>query len=443
MALWLLFGLLPALLGFRFLYGDGAFYLLQILEHRAFFLPTDVRQSAQILTQWPALGAIELGCTDLRLLARCLGAGMMLVPVLLHAVAILILLRRGRSLQAVVYLIMLWLLTLFSSLMVTSESHVAVAVFLLAVVVALGESRFGFWSWTSLLAIALISFRLYEFWFFYAGALAALLGWRLKARLASMHRLERCLGGSLLLILLASMAYNASNLMAPGPHEDRGSLLQMLWGTTLPVYVAVISAWFAGLCAHAWLHACPPEARIVRLLPSARTRWLALLIALAAIMAVALSGIQHNTMIRYSYPFRTLNLVLPMVYLVWLVCSNAPTRTSRALPGIRTLLAALTVSLLVQEIQMTSGWRNYQRWVGAVPPRQAGAVHAAMPPAGTLAAVWTYPWTQSSQSFLAQALRSGAVNGISYDPGAVWDPYGPTQEQRLESLARAHGVRWE
>lgn len=70
-------------------------------------------------------------------------------------------------------------------------------------------------------------------------------------------------------------------------------------------------------------------------------------------------------------------------------------------------------------------------------------IYVAQPPSTQMARTWIYPWSHSSPSFLAQALRSGSVRAIHHDPGAGWDPYGPGHEESLRSIAADYGIKWE
>ena len=112
--LWFVAGLLPAWFSFRYLYADGAAYLIEIIHRHFFFFPWNGRQAAQVLDQWPAVLAVLAGVRNIRCIAGSLGAGMMFMPVLIHGLALGLLLRRGRGGAAAVYLAMLWLLQLYA-----------------------------------------------------------------------------------------------------------------------------------------------------------------------------------------------------------------------------------------------------------------------------------------------------------------------------------------
>ena len=92
---------------------------------------------------------------------------------------------------------------------------------------------------------------------------------------------------------------------------------------------------------------------------------------------------------------------------------------------------------------MTTGWREYQAWAGNIPHMEGGPAYTTQSPAPHMAQAWIYPWSHSAQSFLAQAIRSGSVNGIGYDPGAGLDPYGPDREELLRSIAVNYRIEWE
>jgi len=294
---WIVVGILPALFNDRFFYADGAYFFLQILESRSVLFPAEGRAAIYLLTQWPAPLAIAAGCTDIRLLAWCFGAGLMLMLAFLHGAALWLLLRRGLKLQAFVYVVTLWLMMGYSGLCIVTDSHTPTAIFLLAVVLAVSfiPERMG--SWLALVAIGGLSFSLYEFWAFYSAALLVLLAWRVVPHWPGMSVRVRlaCLGT--MVVFTASSGVHAWRLLHASDNPNQASLLQMLHGTTYPVYLALIT--------------------------------------------------------------------------------------------------------------------------------------------------WGYPWIQSAQSFLAQAIRPDGVKGIAHDPSAGWDPYGPGHEGLLRSIAGHYGIKWE
>lgn len=438
---WILAGLLPALFFFRFLYADGAYFFLQILEQKAVCFPAAGRAATYGLTQWPAPLAIAAGCADIRWLAWCFGAGLMLTPALLHGVSLGLLLRKGWKVPAVVYLAMVFLLMGFGGLCIVTDSHTPTAIFLLAVVVAASSIPERIGPWLGLAALGLLSFCLYEFWAFYSVALLVLTVWRNWPRRAEMSARARLAVVGTLCVFAASGAVNAWRLLHSSGNDNQASLLQMLDGTTYPVYLALITAWFLGVCLHfGWevrFQGRPPP----RIFPSGRSRLWMLVLSFALLMA--LCAVQHRTLIRYSYPFRTLNLILPLAYAGWLMVVAGRAGSERLPAGARKLLVLMTIGLVANESWMTAGWREYQAWAGDVPRVEAGSFYVAQPPATPMAQAWIYPWSHSAQSFLAQALRSGSVQGIGFDPGAGWDPYGPGHEQSLGSIAADYKIKWE
>ena len=438
---WLVAGLLPALFFFRFFYADGAYFFLRILERHSVFFPAEGRAATYCLTQWPAPVAIAAGCMDIRWLAWCFGAGLMLVPALLHGTAVFLLLRRGLKLQAVVYVLMLWLLMGFGGLCIVTDSHTPAAIFLLAAtwIVLFVPERIG--SWPALAVLGALSFGLYEFWAFYSFALLALLVWRLWPRWSGLTVHIRLAGLGTLCLFAASGTANAWRLMHSSGNSNQASLLQMLQGTTYPVYLALIAAWFMGVCGHFWLETRNSGRPLPRKLLSGRTRMRILGASFALLMV--LCAIQHSTLIRYSYPFRTLNLILPLMYSAWLILVSREEGPAPVPWGGRWLLILLTAGLLANETWLTLGWREYQAWAGNVPGLAENGFYVAQAPTTPMAQTWIYPWSHSAHSFLAQALRLGRVNGVAHDPGAGWDPYGPGHEEALRSVAEKYGIRME
>lgn len=438
---WLLAGTLPALYFFRFLYADGAYFFLRILEGRSVFFPAEGRAATYVLTQWPAPVAIAAGCADIRGLAWLFGAGLMLTPALFHGVSLGLLLRKGLRLQAMVYLVLVFLLMGFSGLCIVTDSHTPAALFLLALVWTVSFEPERIRSWVPLVALGALSLFLYEFWAFYAAGLLMVLVWRIWPRWPGLPRRARFAAVAALAMFAASAGIQAWRLAHSSDNPNQASLLQMLHGTTYPAYLALIAAWFAGVCGHTWLEEKFGSSPMPRMLLSARARrWI---LGAAFVLLAGLCAIQHATMIRYSYPFRTLNLILPLVYAGWLMLVSGSGKPTRIPAGGRGMLVALTVWLVANEAWMTLGWREYQSWAGDVRRTDPASIHVAQPPATRMAQTWIFPWSHSPQSFLSQALRYRRVDGVAYDPGAKWRPYGPGHEEELRQIAGEYGVQWE
>ena len=438
--LWFAAGLLPAWCSFRFLYADGAAYLIEILHRRFFFFPWPGREWAEVLEQWPAVLAVALGVRDFRFIAGGLGAGMMFMPALIHATALGLLLRRKWNGSAAVYLVMLWLLQLYSGLMSVAESHGAAALFLLAGVMACTDRPSGKVHWLALGFAGLISLWLYEFWFFYAALLSLVLGWKLKREWILLDRGGRVVAVAACGLMLASVVVNLLHLLG-SDNPNRASFMQMLTGTTVPVYLALITGWFLGLCGHVWLSCGRCPAGWSRWLPPAKVRHGALLASLLALLA--LSTVQFDTLVRYSYPFRVLNLALPVIFVAWLAVAGVRGSVREWPAGLRLLLVVLTAALLIHETRLTLSWNRYQEWVARVPAGDVGAPFFAQPPDTRLAQTWMYPWAHSAHSFEVQALRKGRVGAVGFDPSAGWNPYGPGHADVLRAVADGCGIVWE
>lgn len=439
---WIFAGLLPDLYFYKFLYADGAYFLMYILEHQSVNIAAQGREFTYILTQWPVVLAAKAGLTDIQWLAWCFGAGYIVPLALVHGLSIFLLLRRGMLLQALVYVVMLWLIMSYSGLFMITDLHIPTALFLLSVVLSATLVPERVWAWLILAAIGILSFALYEFWAFYSCVLMVLLTWRIWLRRAGLSAAARFLYLGTMLIFAASMALNAWRLMHSGDNPNQSSLLSMLsWRSTYPVYLFLITAWFLGVCGHFWLETRFKGGVLPWILLSSRARlWmLGLSFALLTILCI----IQHNTMIRYSYPFRTLSLILPMIYCFWLVFVTRDEHSMALPPGGRTLLVLLTIWLLGNQAWMTAGWRDYQAWAGDIKREVGAPFYVAQPPSTAMAKAWIFPWTHSSHSFLSQALRSGGAKGVNYDPGAGWKPYGPGHEDQLLSIANRYGIKVE
>ena len=439
--LWLVAGLLPAWLSFRYLYADGAAYLIEIIHKRIFFFPWNGRQVAQVLDQWPAVLAVVSGAWGFRFIAGCLGAGMMFMPTLIHGLALGILLKRGRPVPAAVYLVMLWLLQLYCGLMSVAESHVATAVFLLTAVILLADRPAGKANWILTGLLGLLSFRLYEFWFFYALLLAAILQWKLFTGWWPMLAGVRWAAVVSTTVLAASVVVNLLRLLGSSDNPNRASFMQMMTGTTVPVYLALIIGWFLALCGHVWLAGGQRSVGLFRRLPPAKMRQGALLVSLLVLLA--LSAFQFDTMVRYSYPFRVLNLALPVIFVLWLALAGTRDSVREWPAGLPLLLVVLTAALLIHETRQTLSWNRYQDWVAQVPASDPGVKFAAQPPDNRLAQTWMYPWAHSAHSFEVQALRSGRVKAVAFDPAADLNPYGPKHADVLRAVADACGIAWE
>lgn len=440
---WIVAGLLPDLFFYKFLYADGAYFLMYILEHQLVNIAAQGREVTYILTQWPVVLAAKAGLTDIQWLAWCFGAGYIIPMGLLHGLSIYLLLRRGMLVQAIVYVVMLWLIMGYSGLFMITDLHTPTALFLLSAVLSITFVPERVWAWLMLAVIGILSFALYEFWAFYSCILIALLTWRIWPRWSGLPAGAKLLYLGTMLVFVASMAINTWRLLNSGDNPNQSSLLSMLsLKSTYPVYLSLITAWFLGVCGHFWIEARFKGRILPRILLSSRSRlWI---MGLSFGLLAIICAIQHNTMIRYSYPFRTLSLILPLIYCPWLVLVTKANDEPRILPpGGRGLLVLLTIWLLVNQAWMTAAWRDYQAWAGDVQRAEVETIYVAQPPSTTMAKAWIFPWNHSSHSFLSQALRSQSVKGVNYDPGAGWDPYGPGHEDQIMSIANRYGIKVE
>lgn len=435
---WIVLGLLPALFFFRFFYADGAYFFMYILEHQSVNFAAVGRSVTYILTQWPVVLATKEGCTNIQLLAWLFGAGYMFPLVLLHGFSIFLFLRRGMHMQAAVYIIMLWLIMGYSGLFFITDLHTPTALFLCAVVVTITSVTERLSPWPVLATIGALSWQLYEFWAFYSCALLILLTWRIWPRWSGLTPGIRaaCLGT--MLVFASSMVINTWRLMHSSGNPNQASLLSMLSWTTYPVYLFLISSWFLGICGHFWLEIKFKGRLLPRILLSGRSRLWILGISFAFL--AVLCAIQHNTMVRYSYPFRTLSLILPLIYCVWLIVVTVEGQATPVPSGGRWLLVLLTMWSLINETWMTAGWRKYQAWAGDVSP-VVGSIYTAQRPSTSIAKAWIFPWTHSSHSFVSQAVRFRKVKGVGYDPSAEWDPYGPSHKDRILSIAGKYAIQ--
>jgi hypothetical protein len=435
---WIVIGVFPAIFYCRFFYADGAYFFLQILEHQSIFFPAEGRVATYLLTQWPALLAIVAGCLDIRWLAWCFGAGLMLTPALIHGLSIFLLLRKGKTMQALIYVVMLWLLMGYSGLCVVSDSHISTAIFLLAIVLVTTFVQEKIGIWLALAVIGTLSFFLYEFWAFYSCSVLALLSWRLWPHWSNMSIRSRLMGLGTMFIFGLSITINTWRLLHSFNNPNQSSLLGMLIGTTYPVYLVLISSWFVGVCGHFLLETRYKGGGLSGILSGRLRRWI---LSVCFVLLAALCAIQHCTMIRYSYPFRTLNLILPLIYSCWMVMVARENVSRPVLFRARAFVVLLTIWLVANEIWMVDGWRNYQMWAGDVTYVAEGTFYVAQPPLTSMAKTWIFPWSHSAQSFLSQAVRSLPVTGIGYAPGAGWDPYGPGHQNQILSIVKKYRIK--
>ncbi len=438
---WVVAVLLPMLICNCFFYADGAYFFLYILEHQSINFAAIGRSATYILTQWPVVLAIKAGCTNIQLLSWLFGMGYMLPLALLHGLSILLLLRREMYVQSVVYVVMLWLIMGYSGIFVITDLHTPTALFLFAVVLSITFNPERVGSWLVLAVIALISLELYEFWAFYSFILLGLLVWRAWPHWSAMSLRVKRVCIVTVLIFVTSVAINAWRLLHSSGNPNQASLLSMLWRTTYPVYLFLIASWFIGVCGHFWLEARSRAHQISRFLLSGRSRAWILLVSF--VLLVLLCVIQHNTMVRYSYPFRTLSLILPMVYCVWLVFIARENGSSTVPTGGRGLLLLVIIWLVVNQAWMTIDWKKYHAWAGSVRRVDKTSIYVAQSPSTSIAKAWIFPWTHPAHSFVSQALRFRKVQAIAYDPSAKYKPYGPGNKDRVLSIALKYGIQVE
>jgi hypothetical protein len=361
---------------------------------------------------------------------------MMLMPVFFHGASLAVLIRAGQRMPSAVYIIMWFLLAMYTNLMSVAESHVSAAVCCLGLVVAISGRPAGLSGWLVLGGIGLMSFALYEFWFFYAALLCLILINRLWFDWNKAGGFEKVTASIVVLLMAGSSTVNLLRLLGSSGNPNRNSFLDMLYGTTMPIYLLLIGGWFGFVCLHLFLLS-RPELSMSRFLPREKTR--SFLLVTSLLLLMVLSAIQHPTMVRYSYPFRVLNLILPLMFGVWFWLVRGRI-DQPAPPVLRPVVIILLAFLLIYETRSTWGWRKYMAWEANVEPIVGGGLFVPNPPHNTLAQIWIYPWTQPAVSFLAQALNDGQVRAIGYDPSIDYQPYGPRFEEEWRSIGKRFAI---
>ncbi len=152
----------------RYLYGDGANFLLMLLKRREVTDYFPGRHFAHLVTQFPMVFLLrDLGCRDVRVLAAVYGATLYLLP--LGCLLLTWWASRRAPAHSLVYpLVGFSFVFLNVSGFIISESHIAAAIFWPILYLLLFSERFTLVRSVVLIALAVVATRAYESYLFLA-----------------------------------------------------------------------------------------------------------------------------------------------------------------------------------------------------------------------------------------------------------------------------------
>jgi hypothetical protein len=414
-----------AVVAHRTLYQDGGHYLVALLETRR---PTDwfwSRQYAQLLTQWPLALALRAGLTDLRACMTIQAAGLFyLTP--LAALLGLRLAGGDRVLQSLV-LIFVGAYYCNADFAIISESHVFAALVLLASVLLMRRTRLAPAGALALVVLAFLLTRCYESMVLSGVLLAFLCAARLRQG-AVEGQAARALLLLAAVVFLAGVGIAMHEILHPVSAANRegflGSLTSFRWVHSGVVFVVVAAAAFL-LSVRRGLFGRAGD----------------LLFVLAAAAYAAQPWFLPGTIIPGRHLAARVLTSLPLAVLM-LVAFLAVQGKLRLREGhLRRALVYLLVVIIAQSVWhfgATRLWSQYvQSFQIALTRHEGFVLHQDIASELQHGGLFHWGWTEPTLSILLS--QGGKVQAIFGNPALGWQPFDPTEPERLPKLG-AYGV---
>lgn len=404
------------------LYADGAVYFAQIVEAQALGPFHSSRAMNALMRRLPLLAAMKCGVQDLEILSWIQGASLFYLPLFTHALAAWIFLRAGKLAHAALVALLYALLAHFTSFFIISESHLGAGLFVLTLAVLDACDPRRRRTIAALGTLWLVSLLVYEFWaIYYPLCLAVLASRREIFRITRWRRAYAALGAGYVI----GAAFSIWLIISTAVPGNRGSMLSghlaLVWREVLIAsgfYILAIA------CARRSSHR--------------GQLWLGGA-AIAAFAALASLGSRPWV----SYELRLLNLLLPMIFAIFLAI---PARGQWQWSGpfsrrpILILLAGTVLLAGGTRLIHLRGWSAFaarqvasaQGHVGYVP---YGEALGGQPPYGWH---WTYP----TMSLLLQSFEGVPVRSLLYNPyHDAAEPFGPGDKDHVLRFCQITGTQ--
>ena len=427
------------------LYADGCYFFASMAETGkiATAAPTFSRLGGYWVRQAPTVIAMHFGVSDLSVLARIYGACLYYMPFVCYALATYLLFRKGLKTQATILSIMYLLIVYFASYFIITESHYATGLFVLSLAI-LTTCDLGKWSTLlSLMSLGILALFSYEFWaLFYPVCLLFLL-WKVPKRDTS--HLVRSGHVSLLLLYVAGAIVNIAGIVVFVAPAQRDSMftrhLQDVWPMVLGacLIMGIVQCW-----------ACFGDA-IIRLLrienmfgklrkKSSFTNAEVMFIVsfLITFTALVLTCFLRIPMVPKAYALRSLNLFLPLMFVLSLVPFAEKRANAKAA---RSIAICCLLPILIVTVQgntsTTLKWSGFTNSMFKQSQNLSGYVSVNNVGFENRDLLWG--WTSPILSILLQTMQGRDVKTVFYNPTAAWEPMGPHERERAKKFTAKIG----
>jgi hypothetical protein len=409
----------------RTLYQDGGHYLVVLLQTER---PTDwfwARHFAQVLTQWPLVLALRAGLEDLPACMTIQAVGLFYLTPLVALLALS--LAAGDRVMQLLVLLFVGAYYLNADFGIIAESHVFAALALLASVLLMRRARSGLGGGLALTVLSFLLLRCYESTVFSGVVLALLCYLRVRDGAVEGKAAKALLGISALLFL-GGAGIALDEILHPVSAANRDNLVASLrsfsWVHSGVVFVAVAGVgWFAGL-----------RQGLVRKIGDS-------LFLLAAVVFALQPFLFPETIAPARHMAARVLTTLPLAVLILLASLVARGRIKlrqRHLDRALTYLLAVIVAQSVWHFGATQLWNEYlQSFRTALERHQGFVSHRVVAHELRYTSLFHWGWTEPTLSILLSP--GGRVQAIFGNPALRWQPFDPTDPERLPRL-EGHGV---
>lgn len=437
-----------AIAEWRFLFGDGVNFFVQILAHGEHFegnRPT--RLMAVLITQAPLLAGLRAGITDLDVLAVLYGLGLYFPYILCMAVWVVV--TRHRPELLVFPLAFLFASAANSQFFIITESHTAAALFFTLVPLVVLVPRWN--AGTVALGSALMVASLYAYTtdILYGPLLAALAAWRASC---AESKLARAGWVAAVLVFIAGAVISLLDIVTPAETKMSAEpfiqhALAMAWHHTFAIFAGSI----VNLHHGALLSIFALLAIALLLVPFRATQgpgiagWTVSLYGLACLaVLLTLVAFPVRLEVPLHYRARVLQLVLPPLFAVALF-GIAHWKWSVPAPRLRAAFAVVLALALFQNgwhVLATHQWSGYLDVFRVELAANSGYLRiqdsalSERRRGRQVIEKMNWGWTLPSTSIVLAP--EGRVRTIVGDPGRD-RPYDPREPGSLPDLSR-YGV---
>jgi hypothetical protein len=422
-------GMLVCVFVHRHLYGDGCYYLIKVLERRAFTTFEPTRLFAQYIMEGPLWAAIHwLHITNFRILSWIYGATLFLHPIVSLWGCWHILKKRNRALMILPALS--WAcLSLCTSFFIISESWVGVSLFWpIYFLLLYDKHKLRKMEGLFLIAMCVASIRVYE-GFFISASLLAFLAYRRVHRSLKLHEFDIpailalfCLG----VTIVADLHWS----IFPRDPGNRISLLKgiFVFFRCPPAY----SIAFAVILFTRW------DRRKSKAMAFCIVVFLLAAFVWAFVPWISVLSIKPN---RHA-DIRFINNLLP-AGLGILPFAAIKIRSLRPSFGRfrRIAFAGFAFAALLWQFAGCVAWQQYIKDFSEILSSDRGYLELKDTRLSRCGFDW--PWTMPCMSIVLSAIEGKPLKTIVLNrPDCGWEPFNPRKPSEYPDLSR-YGVRYE